>query len=155
MVVQDEGRHWTFSGGCSAFCYGGSRRRSPFEYFEQWGEKMEISPILLLAAFAMGFMSAIFALAGVALGGYLVYKTKREPHEGLFRRAPEASAGVAEGEQEEPEEDADLPFGTDTTLARNMKARQAMSTQVSDTGPMFQSGADETLEEDEDEEGRP
>ena len=36
---------------------------------------------ILIAGLALGWA---FTLSGVALGGWLVYRTKREPYEGLF-----------------------------------------------------------------------
>jgi len=35
-------------------------------------------------------MAWICTITGVALGGYLVFRTKREPHEGFFQVQPEA-----------------------------------------------------------------
>ena len=41
--------------------------------------------MLLLAV----FLGALLALAGVALGGLFVFRTKREPYESLFKVGPE------------------------------------------------------------------
>jgi hypothetical protein len=46
----------------------------------------------MFGAFAMG---ALFLLIGVCIGGSLVFKTKREPHESLFSmRRPQGEAYV-------------------------------------------------------------
>lgn len=45
---------------------------------------MTVSIWALCVIFLIGYLSAMFSLAGVALGGYLVFRSKREPHEALF-----------------------------------------------------------------------
>lgn len=54
----------------------------------------------------MGMM-AVFMLSGVALGAYLVFHTKREPHERLFGGVPKGDVFsiddlVGDEEEEEP-----------------------------------------------------
>ena len=43
----------------------------------------------LLVAFASG---ALLSMCGVALGGWFVYRTKREPYESLFSTRPQGEA---------------------------------------------------------------
>lgn len=50
--------------------------------------------------------TGVVGIAGVALGGLLVYRTKREAHEGLFQfRQPDGDASVAD--EYSPEEAAE------------------------------------------------
>lgn len=50
----------------------------------------------LLIVYALG---ALTALGGVALGGWFVFRTKREPYESLFTKQPEGDAFNLEDEQ--------------------------------------------------------
>ncbi len=45
--------------------------------------------LITLGCIAFGWVSA---LSGVALGGYLVFKTKREPYENLWAGSPKGEA---------------------------------------------------------------
>jgi len=57
-----------------------------------------MSATTIMLVVLLGYLSAIFALVGVALGGFLVYRTKREPHEGLFKAVGTPGSAVAPGE---------------------------------------------------------
>lgn len=54
---------------------------------------MDLSTLVLVVL--VSFFNALIALGGVALGGALVYRTKREPHETLFARPQKPSSAVA------------------------------------------------------------
>ncbi len=72
----------------------------------------------------LGNINALLVLAGVALGGFLVYRTKREPHEGLFVTPGKPKSAVAQDEHGEqattfsgPDEgdDEELSMGADVS----------------------------------------
>ena len=54
-------------------------------------------------------MGSAITLLAVALGGLLVFKTKREPHESLFSvGSPKADAFVLDPLDDEPEKNKDV-----------------------------------------------
>lgn len=82
---------------------------------------MDLSLVVLIVL--VGLVNALLVLAGVALGGALVYRTKREPHETLFARpqkpssavAPDDSGGEATqtSEWDVPDEESEMGLGAD------------------------------------------
>lgn len=70
---------------------------------------------LLIACWLLGYLSAAFTLVGVALGGYLVYRTKRESHESIFTGPSKGDTGTARGSYVQDDMDDDLEMGTDVT----------------------------------------
>lgn len=57
---------------------------------------------LLLIFLLCGFLAGLLCLGGVALGGLLVYRTKRESHEQLFSlKKPQGGAFVVDPFEEE------------------------------------------------------
>jgi len=90
---------------------------------------MKLTTVALIVL--LSNINALVALIGVALGGLLVYRTKREPHEGLFMSPEKPSSAIAKGEdenepaynpfmpqEEESESDDDLALGADV-MKRN------------------------------------
>jgi hypothetical protein len=81
----------------------------------------DLSPTLLILLAV--FLGAVLTLSGAALGALVVFRTKREPHEALFRARPEAGeafvmdelAGEDEGEPRGPTPKKDYydPFPKD------------------------------------------
>lgn len=92
---------------------------------------MQLGILSIILIFAMGYLSAILCLAGVALGGYMVYSTKRESHENLFGGVKSADAGRAESEFED---DDDLEWGTDVSK-RNNEFLQKMRSDIEQQYP--------------------
>ena len=55
---------------------------------------------LALGTILLCHVNVLFTLAGVALGGYLVYRTKREPHETMFTKMGSPGSGIAASDYE-------------------------------------------------------
>ena len=76
---------------------------------------------LLISCWLLGYLSALFTLIGVALGGYLVYRTKREGHESILGGPSKGDVGTARGSyfQDDIEDidDDDLGMGVDVMQA--------------------------------------
>ena len=83
---------------------------------------MKVTTIALIVL--VGNINALLVLVGVALGGFLVYRTKREPHEALFRSPEKPGSAVAKDEHEAtspllwgPDEDAEESEDDDDELS--------------------------------------
>lgn len=88
-----------------------------------------MDPTTVILIVLISYVNAIFVLIGVVLGGFLVYRTKREPHEGLLKSPGEPGSSVVaeEGEAakgEIPEQgvddDEELGLGMDV-MQQNQK----------------------------------
>jgi hypothetical protein len=72
----------------------------------------------LVVLFSLGFVMCIFVMAGMVIGAFVVYRTKREAHDPfLVMRKTQGDAFQAPGEyiHERGDEEEDLPDGTDLT----------------------------------------
>lgn len=68
----------------------------------------------IVALFAMGFIACTFVLIGVALGAYVVFRTRRDNPDPFFYTPPkQGSAGQAPGQYVHELLDDDLENGTD------------------------------------------
>ena len=89
----------------------------------------------LFWAFAFGYVSAILTLAGVIVGGYLVYITKKESGDGFFAgvKTGQGDAYIAKGEKMDDLEDLDMGADVsndmsayDILMKQNERARTQM-----------------------------
>ena len=96
---------------------------------------MEPQTVILIVL--VGYVNALFVLGGVALGGMLVYRTKREPHEGLFTTPAKPSSAVAADEEEAPagidpfsgqDDPEEMSFGMDV-MGQNKRAVEILNTE--------------------------
>lgn len=73
---------------------------------------------LVVTWYVLGLVQSLLVLAGVALGGVLVYRTKRDAFEPLFRTDTKKDGyltpGAAQAGGEYPEDD-DLAWGRDVS----------------------------------------
>jgi len=62
-----------------------------------------VSPITIAICLCFSFfLGAAVTLSAVALGGYLVFRTKKEPHDSLFGKEQEAKAFLVDEFRTEP-----------------------------------------------------
>ena len=80
------------------------------------------------AMFGAAALMAVLVLASVALGAFIVYKTKREDGEAFSVKPKEGDAFIAGGEFDDGEE---LPLGAETTETMH---KQAMEKVLAHTG---------------------
>lgn len=70
---------------------------------------------MFIAAWIGGCLLAGLCMVAVVIGGYLVYKTKREPGEGFFQyKTPPGDVGTARGQFVQDDVD-DLASGEDVS----------------------------------------
>ena len=116
---------------------------------------MEFTTVALIVL--LGNVNALMALIGVALGGTLVYKTKREPHEALFASPERPKSAIAEGEHEEQTSN---PFGPqeeedddNLALGADVMKRNSQFLNLYNEHPQFVGGENSQTEEDDQREG--
>lgn len=80
---------------------------------------------LLIACWLLGYLSALFTLIGVSLGGFLVYRTKRESHESIMGGPAKGDIGTARGSyfQDDLEDDEEVPLGEDASKVNKQTER--------------------------------